>query len=389
MQLTDSPNAPTRPVMETAPGPMTRLNGRECLYFAGTGYLGLQADPEVLAAAVAGAKRFGVHSATSRSGFGSSPPVLEVEQRIAEFMGCEESWYLVTGYAGNFSLASTVREEVDLALVDEAAHDCVREATRWLNLVRPSVPFRHRDTTHLSELLASEVQQGERVLVLTDGVFAASGRLAPLRDILELLSAYPGAQLLVDDAHGVGVLGERGRGSLEVVGVPAAEINSAARHRGVRVLQSITISKALGGHGGALAGSRDFLERCQQASGWFRGASAPAAPVAAASAKAIELVQSRPELRQSLAGNIEYARTRLRNLGLGIENLPTAIISFELASAAEMQRVQQALLTAGVAIAHTRDYAGAGPDGMLRIAIFATHTHEMIDQLADSLGRVL
>lgn len=377
------------PVMESAPGPITVLRGRECLYFAGTGYLGLQANPEVLAAATAGALQYGVHSATTRAGFGNSPPVLEVERRTAEFMGAEAACYLVTGYAGNFALAAAVRNDVDVAFIDEAAHDCLRESTRWLDLRRPPIPFRHRDAGHLAELLQGALTGEQRPLVMTDGVFAASGRLAPLAEYLAILQSRPAAKLLVDDAHGVGVLGKNGRGSLEAAGIDPAAVNSEATHQEVSVLASITLSKALGGHGGALAGSHDFLERVRSASGWFRGASAPAAPVAAATAKALELVAARPELRQSLAGNIAYARTRLRGLGLNIEQLPTAIVSFELETAAEMQRVQRSLLAAGVAIAHTRDYAGAGADGMLRIAIFATHTRDMIDQLVATLARVL
>lgn len=389
MPSTNDPLERNLPVMESAPGPITVLGGRACLYFAGTGYLGLQANPEVLAAAADGAQQFGVHSATTRAGFGNSPPVLEVERRTAEFMGSEAACYLVTGYAGNFALAAAVRQDADVAFIDEAAHDCLREATRWLDLVRPPIAFRHRDAEHLAELLSRELGPGERPIVMTDGVFAASGRLAPLADYLTALEAFESATLLVDDAHGVGVLGPQGRGSLELAGVPSTAINCAAPSSHVRIAASLTLSKALGGHGGALAGSRRFLDVVRSASGWFRGASAPAAPVAAATAKALELVQAQPELRQTLASNISYARGQLRGLGLGVEELPTAIISFELNSAAEMQRVQQALLREDVAIAHTRDYAGAGPDGMLRIAIFATHTREMIDQLVATLRRVL
>jgi glycine C-acetyltransferase/8-amino-7-oxononanoate synthase len=309
-------------------------------------------------------------------------------------MGTEDACYLVTGYAGNFALAAALRADVDVAFIDDSVHDCLSEATRWLDLQEPPIRFRHRDATHLAELLQREVKTGQRPLVMTDGVFAASGRLAPLADYHHLLASYPGAKLLVDDAHGVGVLGPQGRGSLELAGVPStainrADVNTDASSQGVSVFQSLTLSKAIGGHGGALVGSREFLDRVRSASGWFRGSSAPAAPVAAATAKALEIVQARPELRQTLAGNVAYARQQLRGLGLGVEDLPTAIISIELSTAAEMQRVQRGMLAEGVAIAHSRDYAGAGPDGMLRIAIFATHTREMIDQLVATMQRVL
>jgi 8-amino-7-oxononanoate synthase len=384
-------NDPPGWTMESAPAPHVRINGREFLYFAGTGYLGLQSHPEVIAAAQAGAEQWGVHSATTRAGFGSSPPVLEVERRAAAFLGQAAACYLVTGYAVNFALAAAVSSQANIVLIDESAHDCLREALRWLDaLHRPPLRFRHCDAGHLRELLKSELRPGDRPLVLTDGIFAASGRLAPLADYLSELDQYPGAMLLVDDAHGTGVVGPLGRGSLELAGISPERINRPEEATtGVGILHGTTLSKALGGHGGAIAGSRAFLDLVRQTSGWFRGASAPAAPVAAATAKALQLVAQHPELRAQLADNIARMREGLRRLGLHVDDSPAAIVSFELASAAEMQRVHASLLERGIAIAYTRDYAGAGPDGMLRVAVFATHTPDMIDRLVEVLGQLL
>jgi 7-keto-8-aminopelargonate synthetase-like enzyme len=352
--------------------------------------LGLQAHPEVTAAAQAAVAQFGVHSATSRGGFGSIPPVLEVEQRTAELLAAEGSCYLVSGYAVNFALAAAC-EGVDLALSDESAHDCLREAAGWLKgLTNPVLTFRHCDANRLAELLDKELRPGKRALVMTDGVFATSGDLAPVADYLQILDGYPGATLLVDDAHGLAALGENGRGSLEHAGVPAERINtlreSAER---ASVLLGGTLSKAVGGHGGAIAGTAEFLGRLRAASGWFRGSSAPAAPVAAATAKALEIIQREPGLRRQLAANVTAARAGLRGLGIDVKMSPSPIIGFRLGDAAHMARVQSQLLNQGIAVAYARDYAGAGVDGMLRVAIFATHTPEMIDQLVATLGRVL
>jgi 7-keto-8-aminopelargonate synthetase-like enzyme len=376
--------------MESAPGPVTILNGREYLYFAGTGYLGLQGHPAVIDAAQAAVAQFGVHSATTRGGYGNSPPMLEVERRTAEFLAAESCCYLVSGYAVNFALAAAC-EQFDLALIDESAHDCLREATRWLDgLQRPPLPFRHRDANHVAELLATELRPGNRALVMTDGVFAASGRLAPLADYLQILDRYPGSRLMVDDAHGLAVLGAHGRGSLEHAGVAPERINS---HRtssdGAAVLHGTTLSKAIGGHGGAIVGTPEFLDRLRAASGWFRGSSAPAAPVAAATAKALEIVQSDPSLRRRLATNVALARAGLRGLGIDADESPSPILGFCLSEAAHMQHVQSLLADEGIAVGYTRDYAGAGPNGMLRVAIFATHTPDMIGRLVATLARVL
>jgi 8-amino-7-oxononanoate synthase len=387
--------APNPSIMHSAPGPHTIIDGRELLYFAGTGYLGLQSDPRLIAAAQAASESYGIHTATTRSGYGNSPPVLEVEHRAAEFLAAEEACYLVTGYAVNFALAAALNGGVDLVLIDESAHDCLREATRWFDgLERPPLAFRHRDPGHVDELLRGEVRSGGRVLLMTDGVFAASGRLAPLQDYLALLTRHSGAILLVDDAHGLAVLGAEGRGSLELAGVAPSRVNAhlpgdPTSPDSPAIYHGTTLSKAVGGHGGAIAGSRGFLTRVRNASGWFRGASAPAAPVAAATARALEIVQAEPALRHQLSANVAQTRSALRGLGLDIEDSPSPIVSFQLADPDAMQQLQQRLFAAGIAVAYTRNYAGAGPDGMLRIAVFATHTPQMIGQLADTLGRVL
>ncbi|MGD9724622.1 MAG: aminotransferase class I/II-fold pyridoxal phosphate-dependent enzyme [Pirellulales bacterium] len=378
--------------MEGAPGAETLLNGRRYLYFAGTGYLGLQGHPALIAAASEAVQKYGIHAATSRAGYGTSPPVREVERRAARFLGADEAAYLVSGYAGNFAVMSALSDQATLALVDEASHHSLVEATRMLaGLSQPAIVFRHRDAGHLDELLHVHARAGSRPLVLTDGVFALSGRVAPLADYLSVLAKYDGAMLYLDDAHALAVLGQCGRGSLELAGVAATAINRdpSEAAAGPRVFHSATLSKAVGGHGGIVAGTTDFMARLRRASGWFRGASAPAASVAAATAKGLELIEADPTLRTRLASNVGQLRHALRNLGLDVEVSGAPIIGLQLTTAAAMQRVQQRLADEGILIAYTRDYAGAGRDGMLRIAVFATHTNEQIARLVDALRRAL
>lgn len=377
--------------MHGPPGAETLIDGRRFLYFAGTGYLGLQGHREVVQAASDAAWRYGVHTATSRSGFGTSPPVAEVERRAAEFLETDAALYLVSGYAGNSALAAALAADVDLALVDESAHDSMREAARLLDrLERPPIAFRHRDAQHVAELLAKHAAPARRVLVMTDGVFAVSGRIAPLADYLAILDRYAGSMLLVDDAHALAVLGEHGRGSLELARVTPESINCLPdTARPTAVFHTTTLSKAVGGQGGAIAGSRALLERVRASSGWFRGASAPAAPVAAATAKGLEIVQREPGLRAQLAANVSAVRAGLRSLGLHVDESPAPIVGVSLDSAEAMQTVHERLMAEGIVIGYTRDYAGAGPLGMLRIAVFATHTSQMIERLIDALRRAV
>ncbi len=123
---------PSHPRMEGPPGAITRIDGREYLYFGGTGYLGLAGNAEVIDAGCEALRRYGTHTATSRSGFGTSPLTLEVERRAAEFFDLDEAFYFASGYAGNHVLIQALAERVDLVLADESAHFCLAEATRLL-----------------------------------------------------------------------------------------------------------------------------------------------------------------------------------------------------------------------------------------------------------------
>jgi 7-keto-8-aminopelargonate synthetase-like enzyme len=251
--------------------------------------------------------------------------------------------------------------------------------------------LRHCDAGHLEELLQVHAVKRRRSLVLSDGVFPMSGHLAPLAEYLRLLGPCEGSMLLVDDAHALGVLGASGRGSLELAGVSAENINRDpdVACDGPRVFHTATLSKAVGGHGGLIAGSSELLARVRRSSGWFRGAGAPAAPVAAATAKGLQIVATQPELRRRLGENVTALRRGLAELGLEVESSPAPIVAVRLETAERMQRVQQRLASQGILVAYVRDYVGAGPDGLLRIAVFATHTSEMIDRLLRSLGQVL
>lgn len=385
--------APPRWLMQSPPGAETVLNGRRYLYFAGTGYLGLQGHPEVIAAERAAVDTYGVHTATSRNGYGTAPPHDEVERRAAQFLGAEAALYLVTGYAVNFAITAAISPQVDFVVMDETAHDCLKEAARWLeNLKAAPLKFRHREPAHAAEILRQHCHAGWRPLLMADGLFPMSGSISPLADYLDVLETYDGAMLLVDDAHAVAAIGDSGKGSLELAGVPASDINADINRpvsTGTRIFRSSTLSKAVGGHGGALAGDRAFLDRVRASSGWFRGASAPAAAIAAATAKSLELVQNQPQLRRQLAANVKRARTELRDLGLQVEDSPSPVIGLSIGRAEQKQAVQQRLQDDGIAIGFSREYVGSGPEGTLRIAMFATHTPEMIDRLIAGMKAAL
>lgn len=375
------------PILHSPPGPEVIIDGRRYLYFGGTSYLGLAGHPEVIEAACEATRRYGIHTATSRAGFGNNPPTLAVERLAAEFFGVEDAFYFVSGYVGNHIVVQALSRGSDRVFLDEASHYSVREAARLTGA--PVRSFRHRDAEDLRQVLRENLTPGERPLVMTDGVFPLTGALAPIREYAQIMRDYSLAAIVVDDAHGFGVLGERGRGTVEHLNLWSTEVNAAPSAQGVGLFHCGTLSKALGGFGGIVAGSREFVQHTRASSHYFDGASAPPAGAAAGSAKALEIVMREPELRARLAENSGRMRAGLRQLGLAVEDWPTPNIGVRIGTAVEMRNIHAMLKERGLLVPYFANYSGAGQEGILRVAVFATHTHEMIDRLLAELRAIL
>lgn len=378
------------PMMQSPPGAETTIDGRRYTYFAGTGYLGLQGDLDVIRATCTAVRQFGIGSATSRNRVGNTPPVLEVERRAAELFGTEDAFYFASGYMSPAVVLSMLRDQFDAVLIDELAHYCLEEAAAGLRC--PVVPFAHRSADALAEKLVEVGTASHKVAVMTDGVFSALGRLSPVADYWDLLADHPGSMLLVDDAHGYGVLGEHGRGSLEHAGLWGDEVNSRwpGKDDDRPALWTCgTLSKALGGFGGIVPGSADAISILKSDSPYAYAASAPAVPAAAASAEALRIVIEQPEVLQQLRQNVAQLRSGLRELGLDVEDSPAAVIAVQLETADQMRHIQESLAERGIWIAYVPTYSGVGPEGLLRLAVFATHTTEMIDHLLGELASLL
>jgi len=378
------------PVMESPPGAETVIDGRRYLYFAGTGYLGLQGHPEVIRAACEAAERYGIGSATTRAGFGDTPPTLDVEREAARLFGAEDAFYFMSGYVGSEILARLVEGEIEAVFVDQCSHYCVFEAAQRLG--KPVHVFRHADAEALAEELRNKLSPGGRPLVMSDGVFSARGTIAPVAEYREILGRYPGSILMLDDAHALGVLGESGRGTLEHAGLWPLGVNASlpsdGRPDSPCLLLSGTLSKALGGFGGIIPGAQAMIDRIKSTSHYFAGASAPPVPAAAASARALEIVIERSEMRTRLWENVRTLKSGLREMGLHVDDTPVPIISLTLGTADAMQRIQRELADRGLMIAYLPTYSGLGPEGALRLAVFSTHTQAMIRRLLDELRQL-
>lgn len=378
-------------VMQSPPGPRTVIDGREYLYFGGTGYLGLQGHPEVIRAIAEAAGRYGMGSATSRGGFGDTPPVLDVEAQAARWFAADAAFYYASGYLGNQILTTAAAEGFEAVFIDECAHYCVFEAARLSG--RPVVSFRHCDFEALREALQGHLPPAGRALVASDGVFAALGHVAPAREYYKLLRSFPGSAILLDDAHGIGVLGINGRGTWEHVGLdervnqvlPGPQLSASNEPA---LLLCSTLSKAAGGFGGIIPGRETFIRQLKNRP-CFAGASAPPAPAAAGTARALEIMQAEPQLRAKLQENVRRVRDGLRRIGVVADDSPVPVCCLVLGDGQNMQRLHRELRGRGILVPYMASYSGLGLHGALRLAVFATHTAPMIEQLLDELARLL
>jgi len=360
--------------MESAPGAETTIGGKRCIYFAGTGYFGLHGHPEVIRAGVKAFQKYGTHSATSRSGFGNNPVLLEVEERLKEFFGEDDAAYFGSGYLSSLVLAQGLAGQYEAVFTDKLAHFCIKDAVRTAG--KPIFSFRHRDPEDLKKKLNSKLKARQRPFVLTDGVFPTYGRIAPVLDYATILEPYNGL-IGLDDAHGAGVLGTHGRGTAEYFGLKSSRLHIAG-----------TLSKAFGGHGGFVVGTKKLIEQIRTKVGAYIGSTPTPTPIAAATVKGIEILMNRPEMRERLRQNVAMVKAGMKKLGVEADETPVPIVAWTLKSAEKMKKVQKALLGLGIAIAYLR-YIGAPKEGVLRVTVFSTHTAEHIRALLAELAKVL
>jgi 8-amino-7-oxononanoate synthase len=361
--------------MESAPSTETVFNGRSCLYFGGTSYFGLHADPGLMAEGIRAWQELGHGTATSRTGMGTSPLYLQVEQAAAEFFNSDSAAYLPSGYLSNLAGLKALHEagEFDVIFIDEHSHFSAFDAA--LATAAPTHTFAHMAPADLEAKLKIHLQSKQKPLVLSDGIFPTLGQIAPVPGIVEVLEPYSGL-LWLDEAHSMGILGPNGRGVYEHFGLT-----------GARLLSGGTLAKAFGGFGGVIPGSTSLI-RMVMGGQVMAGASAVPPPLAAATLAGIRRVAANPQWRERLWVNGRLLKKGIRSLGFEVEDSDVPIAAFRFGSSESMGQVHRKLLKRGIAIQHSH-YAGVGLDGVLRAVVFSTHTPEQIHHLIDELGRLV
>ncbi len=360
-------------LMESAPGPETVINGKRVLYFGGTGYFALHGHPEVIEAGVAAFRKYGVHPATSRTGFGNTAVQVELERRIAEFFGTEDAIHFVSGYLDNLFLVQALKDKVGAIFIDETAHFSIRDAV--YSALKPVHAFKHRDPEDLSRQLKAKLKAGDVPLVMSDGIFPTFGVIAPVPDYLKAIEPY-GGYLCLDDSHAVGHLGPHGWGTYDYYGVKSD-----------RCFYAGTMSKAFGGHGGFIPASKAFIDHIKATCGAYPGATPSPTPAMAASLKGLEIVRREPQRRERLLRNVARIKTGLKKLGYDMNDNPVPIVTWVLKSPEAMKKVQKELFDRGIAVALMK-YVGAPEGGVLRASIFSEHTTEQIDRLLAEMKRL-
>ena len=348
----------------TAPTGRILLDGREVILLGSNNYLGLSVHPIVVEAAATALQQYGTGASASRLMSGNCHLYTELEAKIAEAKGTEASLVFGSGYLANIGTIPVLAGEGDLILSDALNHASIIDGCRLSSATKQI--YRHCDVEHIESLLAQSINFRRR-LIVTDGVFSMDGDIAPLPEICALAERYD-AMVMVDDAHSFGVLGETGGGTIEYFGLENRS-----------VIQMGTLSKAIGGLGGYVAGSANLIDfLINRSRGFIFTTGLPPATLAGASA-AIDVIRSNPELRQRLSSNVLLLKNAL--LARGFQLLPsqTQILPLILGSVEVASRFAEALLSHGVYAPAIRPPTVPEGTSRLRISVMAPHTTEDLE----------
>ena len=351
--------------VRSAPTGTINLDGRDVVLLGSNNYLGLSTHPKVIAAAVEATQTFGTGASGSRLISGNSELYTTLEANLAEAKRTEAALVFSSGYAANTSVIPVLAAENDLILSDALNHASIIDGCRLSRATKKV--YRHCDMEHLKTLL-SESTAFRRRLIVTDGVFSMDGDIAPLPDIGNLAAEYD-AMVLVDDAHGFGILGENGGGTTAHFGL-----------EGENIIQMGTLSKAVGALGGYIAGSRSLIELLvNRARGFIFTTGLPPATLAAANA-ALDLIRSTPNLRECLFSHAKCLKTALMDLGYILLPSETQILPVVLGSPQQATSIAESLLAEGVFAPAIRPPAVPSGTSRLRLTLMATHTEAEIQQ---------
>ncbi len=353
---------------------VVQMEGRETIMIGSNNYLGLTSHPEVVEAGVEAIQKYGSGCSGSRFLNGTLDMHVELERRLAKFLHKEACIAFSTGFTSNLGIISAIAGINDYIMCDKENHASIYDGCRlsYGKMVR----YNHSDMEDLERKL-KEVPEDKGILIVTDGVFSMSGEICKLPEIVALAKKY-GARVMVDDAHGLGVLGPNGRGTAEHFGLEDE----------VDIIMG-TFSKSLASLGGYMASSKRVIDFVKHSSRPYIFAASITPASVACAMKALEILEREPQRVQNLRNIANYMREGLKKLGVDIIESTTPIIPIYTYDDAKAFMACKLLLERGVYVNPV--ITPATPPGMalLRTSYTATHTEAQMDKAMKAIKEVL
>jgi glycine C-acetyltransferase len=349
--------------IESPQGAWLVVDGKRVLNFCSNNYLGLANHPDIVAAAKKATDEMGVGPAAVRSIAGTMSLHVELEKRLAAFKGVEAAITFQSGFTANLATIPALVGKEDVIFSDRLNHASIIDGARLSGA--KIIPYEHNDVNSLEEQIKTNLSQYRRALIVTDGVFSMDGDIAPLPAIYEVAKKYD-ILLMVDDAHGEGVLGNGGRGIVDHFGL----------HGKVDV-EVGTMSKAFGVMGGVVAGDKVIIEWLRQRGRPFLFSSAVTVPDAAACLAAIDLLEDSTQLVDKLWSNAKYFKAEMKTLGFNTGVSETPITPVMLGEAKLAQQFSRDLFEVGV-FAMPLGFPTV-PQGKARIRVMISAAHSQDD----------
>jgi 8-amino-7-oxononanoate synthase len=357
--------------MDAQKGTTIRLDGREMIMLSSNDYLGLSFHPKVVEAGRAALLKWGTSTTGARPSNGSRTYHIELENKIAAFLGREACHIHAAGYLSCLSSVAAFAQKGDVILADKNVHSCLWDGIRLSNATVER--FSHNNPDDLREVIATASSHSPKMLVI-EGVYSMEGHIARLPELTEIAEEH-GCFTVLDDAHGFGVLGRQGRGTVDHFGL----------NDSVDVICG-SLSKSLASTGGFVAASRDVIEflRTHSKQTIFSAAISPSqAAVAQAS---LETMQTEPEHLEKLWSNTKKYRAMLKGLGFDTWESETPAVPIVLGSKERVYPFWKALLEKGIfTVMATSPAVPAGKD-LIRTAVSAMHTDEQLEKIAAAMA---